>query len=345
MSSSTLAPCPSTPYDFGPRLALVLGKMKHKALLLLSVNVLLLTHEKALSDVNLQEGSFTLKRHDSLVYSPTSTLKIERNYSSRSNHRGIMGLAWCSALEWKFYAKAKLLEKCDNFEVLTASSIKTNGDRTLVLASKSETLIFDASTRLVAIEQNKQRFTVARDLTGRATGLLNSKGILWALMYGGALQTMTRVSMNVGGEVRGSLSFSYDRAQLAKTNQESYRYDDSANLTHIKNNSLAKETHTTVQYDEIKDQVTSINEGSCQTTYQYQTQDLKTKVRDQVLRLTLCPGEKRGPASTALTTTEVTTEFTYEKTSNNEIRLEKISENKRSLPTSLERLSTLSPTE
>ncbi|MFN7727664.1 MAG: DUF6531 domain-containing protein [Bdellovibrio sp.] len=314
--------------------------MTHKALLLLSMNVLLLTHEKALSDVNLQEGSFTLKRHDNLVYSPTSTLKLERTYSSRSNHQGILGLAWCSTLEWKFYAKAKLLEKCDNFEVLAASSIKMNGDRSLVLASKSETLVFDASTRLVAIEQNKNKFTVMRDLTGRATGLLNSKGILWALIYGDPLQTMTRVSMNVGGEVRGSLSFSYEGTQLAKTKQESYVYDAAANLTQVKNNFQQKEIQTKIQYDELKDQVIAVFEGTCQTTYKYHTQDSRTKVRDLVHRVTMCPGQKRNVAST-----EVTTEFTYEKTSNNEIRLEKISENKHTLPTSLDRLSALSPTE
>jgi hypothetical protein len=63
-------------------------------------------------------------------------------------------------------------------------------------------------------------------------------------------------------------------------------------------------------------------------------------VRDLVHRVTTCLGQKRNVAST-----EVTTEFTYEKTSNQEIRLEKISEKKRSLSPSIERLSALSPTE
>ncbi|MBX2993666.1 MAG: hypothetical protein KF681_02560 [Bdellovibrionaceae bacterium] len=299
--------------------------MKNKAMILLSMNLLLLTQENALADVNLQEGSYTLQRRDRVTFSSTSHLDLERHYSSRSNYKGVLGLGWCSVLEWRFFAEQRVLQKCDSFEALPAKSTRKKDDLHQVLASKTETLIFDASARLVGIEQRGQRFLLKRDLTGRATLIQNPKGLLAALNDSAALRSLTKVTVGES-EV---LSFTYQNAQLSRVGDDLYTYDASANMTRVYN----KEDITRIEYDPVKDQVLLVADGFCESRYSYQTQDSLSHVRDQVQSTRACAKQKRGVASDGPLTTTVT-EFAYEKIGGGQIRLEKIS----NLP-SLERLS------
>lgn len=303
----------------GPSLALVKGMTKQHTTLLLTLPLVFLASEIASAEVNLQEGSFNLERLDKIHFSSNESLGLTRSYSSRSTYRGLLDLGWCSQIEWKFFAKSRTLQKCDDLELIEPTQIQTKKDVVLVRTSPNQTLHFNARADLIAIEQKGKRYAFMRDLSGRATTILSPTGLPAAISTSPVLQRLTKI-----GSAGGVLSFSFEQNQLSQvqdiTNpqtKETYRYDDDSNMTFASSPVLPE---MNITYDRVRDRVLSVQQALCTQHYLYRTVDLAVSVLDHIEITQVCQGQKRQVASTT---------YNYEKTTAGEILLTKISQDQK----------------
>jgi hypothetical protein len=261
------------------------------------------------TQVNLQEGSFHWTTQDVFRFGRKTTLQLERNYSSRSDFRGLLGRGWCSELEWTLVAQGKfaLLMKCDQPEMLTA-------DRFVVLPGTvrvkngTQALFFHPNGKLESIEENGKRWFIQRDLKGRP--LLAQSGSSILQMIFSARDELTKIQT-----ASETLGFEYaDRLLRSATGAkaQTYAYDEFENLTTL----VVAGEKIEVRYDGLRDLALSIRAGGCEEAFEYGTTVQKNKVLDEVVHRFQC--DKRAARVTRH-------RYEYQKTDDHQVRLERVS--------------------
>ncbi len=289
--------------------------------------------------VDTQQGSFVFTTQDHWNFAGNLELSLQRSYSSRSDYRGILGMGWCSELDWQLVqAKgASLLMKCDDVEVHMEKPRKTVLG--LEIKGGSRTWIFAKEGRLSAIRANQKVWLIHRDLKGLPVLIEVGHGQLLTLTYRNfsssleqAESTFTHLKyrneknllLSVVSKTKPLRSLSNFKSvdvedfdlrlaapERSKLNlEETYLYNSFGNLTQIQD---AKKI-TEVRYEDLKDLALSLSDEGCLRVYSYKSREFTNRVEDEVEIQSNCAGKAIQLQHQY---------FSYQKTSGNQVRLER----------------------
>ncbi len=201
---------------------------------------------------------------------------LERNYSSRSFHRGLFGFGWCSPFE-KFLDLSKpgliVLQDCERNEpTLFQSFTSKNGELlkraggNFELAAGETRMVFNSQGLLIQLKRPRQVFDLSYDSTQRLRQIQRPQGLL-LLEYDrqGHISRLRRGFHDVNYRYQdGNLI----QAQSFGSLKIFYQYDLFHNLEKISMGPLLLES---IEYDSFKDQVIAHSDPKgCQENYRYE---------------------------------------------------------------------------
>jgi len=279
-----------------------------------TLTVLLLFSLQAMAEgqVDQQEGGFHWKKTDHLKINKISSLDLQREFNSRSNFRGLLGLGWCSELEWSLIQipAYSFLKKCDSFVPLAKEQVQTSGPLIKVELGAGGYLVFDDRGELRGLTDSAHKFWNLRASPGQIRG---PKGQILQLIRAkdtGALNEIALGSQTL-------LHFDYKLGQLSEVRfkhhlSELYSYDRFSNLTLVK---IGNST-TQIQYDDERDLVAQVTDSQgCKLSYLYESSAKDGFLIDQVTELRRC-------GSRSATTKS---QFQYQIVSPNQVQLKRSS--------------------
>lgn len=231
--------------------------------------------------LNPREGGFTWTRTDRFA---AGSLGIERSYDSRSAHPGILGLGWCSQLEWEVRTRDAVprLFRCDRRESLPVRPEKDG----FSIRWKNTLLTFDTGGRLSSLGPPSARWRVERDDRARISALRPTSGKAVLARYSprtGLLEKLIRGGEGPVFEIRSN----HLEAVRGTGTDELYLYNHFSNMIFARSGSR----EVRVSYDDLQDVVLTFAEKGCLTTASYSTRRESGVVRDRVVTLEKCPGK------------------------------------------------------